>query len=120
MPQDPWAAFVAIIGAIIVVLNIIDRVFSLKDRAKAPADAQNMKIIELSQEVDSIKRTLEKHQEFFANDNNRINNMSDEMAKVNQLVIKSLNALTEHALNGDNMEELKSCSKEMTNYLINK
>lgn len=120
MPQDPWAAFVAVIGAIIVILNIIDRIISFKDRAKAPGAAQDAKIANMELQIAEINRTLNKHKEFFDNDNKRIDSIVSESRTVNKIMIKSLNALTEHALNGNNLEQLRSCSKEMDDYLINR
>ena len=120
MPHDPWTAFVAIIGAVIVIMNIIDRFLSFRDRAKMPEAEQNLQIKQMQNDIIEIKLALKKHDEYFGNDKSRLDTLERETKEVNTIVIKSLQALTEHALNGSNNDQLVACSKEMNEYLINR
>ena len=119
MPHDPWAAFIAIIGAVIVIMNIIDRFLSFRDRAKMPEAEQNLQIKQMQNDIIEIKLVLKKHDEHFGNDKSRLDTLERETKEFNTIVIKSLQGLTEHALNGNN-DQLVACSKEMNEYLINR
>lgn len=120
MPTDPWMWFVGITGLALTILNVADKLISFKKLAKAPEEQQNMKIKALETELADIKISMKKYDEYFNNDKIRIDNVEKETKKVNTIVIKSLQALTEHALNGNNTEQLYECSKEMNDYLINR
>lgn len=120
MPTDPWMWFVGITGIVLTILNVIDKLVSFKKMAKAPEEEQNLKIRGLEAEVADLKRQIKRHDEYFNNDKTRLDSMEKETKHVNTIVIKSLQALTEHALNGNNTEQLHECSKEMNEYLIAK
>ena len=113
MPQDGWVWFVAIIGALLTVLNITDKFISLKKVASEPQRG-------LEARVSEIEKRLHQHDEYFSNDKLRIDAIEKEFKMSNTIVIKSLQALTEHSLDGNNDDQLRECAKEMNNYLINR
>ena len=41
------------------------------------------------------------------------------MEEANKIIIKTLQALTAHAIDGNNTEKLVDANKELNNYLIN-
>lgn len=120
MPNDPWMWFVGITGVVLTLLNVGDKLISFKKMANAPEEEQNSKIEALENRVKEIEDALSRHDEFFSNDKDRIDAVEKEIKQVNTIVIKSLQALTEHALNGNNTDQLHECSKEMNDYLINR
>lgn len=120
MPTDPWMWFVGVMGVILTILNVIDKFISFKKMAVAPEEEQNLKIRGLENEMSDLKLKMKKYDEYFTNDKERIDAIEKETKQVNTIVIKSLQALTEHALNGNNTAQLHECSKEMNDYLINR
>lgn len=119
-PSDHWIWFIGIMGAVLTILNVIDKINTLRKQCKVPEEVQNEKIQILEKEVEGIKNILEKYHDYFTNDKERLDLMEKETKQVNTIMIKSLQALTEHALNGNNTEQLHECSKEMNEYLITK
>ena len=120
MPTDPWMWLVGVLGLALTILNVIDRVVSFKKMAKAPFEEQNIRINGLESKISDIELRLKRHDEFFTNDKTRLDSIEKEAKQVNTIMIKSLQALTEHALNGSNAEQLHECSKEMNEYLLNR
>lgn len=120
MPTDPWMWFVGVMGLTLTILNVVDRVIAFKKMAKAPEEEQNIKIQLLESQIVDMQLRFKKYDEYFSKDKERIDNIEKDSKHVNTIVIKSLQALTEHALNGNNTDQLHECSKEMNDYLINR
>ena len=55
----------------------------------------------------------------FAADSKRIDDLEESMKATNRIIIESLQALTAHAIDGNNTQELKDVKKSLNNYLIN-
>ena len=53
-------------------------------------------------------------------DAQRVNNLEEAMRKSNKVIIESLQALTAHAIDGNNIDELKSAKRALEQYLIEK
>lgn len=68
----------------------------------------------LEQRVEVMEKKLEQHSGFFANDKTRMDIM-DEGSRVTQ---KAILAILSHAIDGNNVDELKQAKKELQNYLI--
>jgi len=117
---DGWLIFVAIIGAILTVLNIVDKMITLKKKAKEPMVEVDNRIKEIDKRIDTLESLIKEHDKYFDNDKKRIDLLEHEAKVVTTIAIKSLQALTEHALDGNNIEQLKACAREMNDYLINK
>lgn len=120
MPTDPWMWVVGATGLVLTILNVIDKFISFKKMAAAPVEEQNLRIKQIENEIAAIKLKLEEHEECLSNDKNRIDAVEKETRQVNTIVIKSLQALIEHAINGNNSKQLHECSKEMNEYLLNR
>ena len=84
--------------------------------AKKPNEKQNEKLEEQAKEIAAIKKKLEEHDKFFANDKQIINAMQEE----NHLVMESLFALLQHGIDGNNIEPMRKAQKNIQDYLINK
>lgn len=121
MDIGQWASQAVVIAAgIFVFLQIIDKVLSFKDRSSRPEIEQNKRLFALEAQMNGVLQKMQKHDEYFDNDKRRIDDMEKEAKQVNTIVIKSLQALTDHALNGSNDDQLIACSKEMNEYLVNR
>lgn len=83
-----------------------------------------MKILELKRKPDRIQNEtlkehaerLEKHRLKFMNDQKRL----DDIEQSNHVVQKALLALLSHAINGNDIDDLKRAKKDLQNYLIGK
>ena len=110
---DEWLWFVAVVGVVLTVLNIIDKIISLKNSALEPQ-------VKLEERVSDLEKQVKKHDEYFDKDKKRLDDIEHEVKRVNTIVIKSLQALTEHALDGNNNDKLHECAKEMNDYLLDR
>lgn len=95
------------IGLALTTLNIIDRIFLIKDRASAPHKEHEQRLNCLEEEVRGIKAKL-------SNNNERIENLE----KGGRVLLKSMGALLNHGIDGNNIEEMRVCREEVNDYLI--
>lgn len=95
------------IGLVLTILNIIDRISLMKDRATAPHKEHEQRISYLENEVREIKSAL-------SDDNERIVNLE----KGGRVLLKSMGALLNHGIDGNNIEEMRVCREEVNDYLI--
>lgn len=106
-------AIITISGAAAVIIRVIMRV-------KMPDRKQNERLDKLESDVATIQERLERGDKHFDNDNARISSVEAEMRETNKVIIQSLQALTAHALDGNNTQELKTSNSELNKYLLNK
>lgn len=99
----------AICGAIITVLTVWNMVESRVKSIKEPTQT-------LSSRVAVIESKIEEYEQRFKRDKERI----EEIEKGNRITQRSLLALLNHDLIGDNVEEMTDVKKELENYLINR
>lgn len=104
-PENILAAFgaIACIGGGVVYLS------KFLHWLAHPNDVQNKKL----QEHEAL---LKKHTEFLDKDNKKI----VELEEQNHLETQALLVLIRHALYGNNIEEMKSCEKNIQDFLISK
>ena len=76
---------------------------------KQPENDQNERIDALEKEVGQIKKCLD-------NDNQRIRSMEHG----SRICLEALQALINHAIDGNNVDELRAKSKELNTYLYDK
>ena len=100
---------VLVLGVILTILNIWERVSLAKDKATSPHRQNEERIAKLEFEVADIQRMLR-------NDKERI----DELEQGTKIIIKSMSALLSHGIDGNNEEEMKSARKELNEFLIEK
>lgn len=98
-----------IITLILTVMSIINFALIFKDRAGKPHKANETRITVLEEEVRVIKQNLK-------SDDKRIEQLDTET----KILMRSINALLGHSLEGNNTEEMEEARREMNNYLIQK
>lgn len=108
-PSEVFAGVVALIGLLLTVLNIIDKMSTINQRAREPEREQNERLQKLEDEVKDIKDKLN-------NDNERLT----KHEKSEKVMMQALKALLSHSIDGNNTEEMKDAAKELDSYLINK
>lgn len=119
-PHDIFNMILAICGAIITISAAITIIVKAVDKAKAPDKLQDQRITDLEEIVKKINSRLDQGDRHFDMDTQRVNNLEEAMRKSNKVIIESLQALTAHAIDGNNIDELKSAKRALEQYLIEK
>lgn len=119
-PHDIFNMILAICGAIITISAAITVIVKAVDKAKAPDKIQDQRITDLEESVKNINSRLDQGDRHFDMDAQRVNNLEEAMRKSNKVIIESLQALTAHAIDGNNIDELKSAKRALEQYLIEK
>lgn len=91
-----WELILAIAGGIVVILNA------------------SKLIINCLNPIKTYKAKVEKHDQLLDNDNKRLTSLE----KSNNMLCKSMLAMLDHFITGNNIEKLKQTKKEMQEYLI--
>lgn len=119
-PADVWQLILVICGAIITVSGAISVIINLANKAKEPNKMQDQRIKALEEKVDEITGRLKEGDKHFDSDNERMDALERSMKETNQVIIESLQALTAHAIDGNNTQELREAKKRLDDYLIKK
>lgn len=107
--QEFWTILMGCCSALITISAAVAVIVSAVKKLKEPENVQNKKI-------DSIEARLKIHEEYFNNDNRRISAIEEG----NRVTQKALLALMSHAINGNDIDELKKAQASLKEYLINK
>lgn len=119
-PADLWQVIVAVCGGIIALSGAGAVIMGIVNRAKAPNVKQDERITLLEADVKKINERLDNDNNRFADDADRINELEQTYKITTQIIIESLQALTSHAIDGNNIEQLKASEKSLHKYLIDK
>lgn len=119
-PQDIVNVILAFCGAIITISAAFAVVWKVVDHFRAPDKQQDEKIEALEKDVKEIKDRLEEGDKRFQKDTERMNDIEEGFRNVTKIIIESLQALTAHAIDGNNTDELKDSKKRLDAYLMDK
>ena len=100
---------VLVIGVILTILNIIERVILFKDKAKQPHLQHEQRIVALESEVKHIEDKLNDDSERIA-----------ELEMGTRVLMKSIGALLSHGIDGNNTDEMRVAREELNDFLISK
>ena len=117
-PQDVVNTILAICGAIITISAAFTVIYKVVLKAKEPDKMQNKRISDLEDQVTKIEARLELGNKRFEHDTERVDVMELSMKDAIQVIIETLQALTVHAIDGNNTEDLKAARKQLTDYLL--
>lgn len=106
-PMEIWQGILLICGGIITIGGAITVVKSWLIKIKKPQT-------EVKEKINGIEETLEEHQQFFKNDKKEI----AEIKKGQQILYKSHLALISHALDGNDVKQLREVKDELHDFLI--
>ena len=104
-----WAVVAAIAAAVVLIVNAAEKIVSVVHAAKAPNAAQDDRLAALEDAVEQMQKYLE-------NDKSRI----DRLAEGDQVTKRSLLALLNHGIDGNNVAQMQAAKQELENYLINR
>ena len=119
-PAEVWQLILVICGAIITVSGAISVIINLANKAKKPNKMQDQRIKALEEKVDEITGRLKEGDKHFDSDSERMDALERSMKETNRVIIESLQALTAHAIDGNNSQELREAKKRLDDYLIKK
>lgn len=119
-PAELWSIVLAVCGAIITISGAIAVIVNFVQKAKEPNKRQDERIEALELNIKHINDRLERGDRHFISDAERMSNLEKEVKTTNKVIIESLQALTSHAIDGNNVEQLKNSKKALDDYLINK
>lgn len=115
MPPDMQAVaefatiFVKICGGFTAICIAGGWLIKIIAGLRKPETTQNDRLAKLEAKMETVERYL-------ANDNRRINSIE----RGNRVTQEALLALLSHAIDGNNIDDLKSARKSLQNYLMDK
>lgn len=119
-PHDVVNIILGVCGAIITISGAIAVIVKAIDKAKEPNKKQDERLAALEGDVKKINERLQNGDGRFQADAERIASLENDMKETNKVIIESLQALTAHAIDGNNTQELKDSKKRLDDYLINR
>lgn len=119
-PSELWSVVLAVCGAIITISGAIAVIVNFVHKAKEPNKIQNERIDKLEENVETINNRLDRGDRHFLSDAERMSALEREAKATNKVIIESLQALTSHAIDGNNVEQLKQSKKSLDDYLLDK
>jgi hypothetical protein len=115
-PAGLIAFITAIGGAAAAIGTVVALIYKLFKKLREPEDKQNAEIAELKKEIATLKKTTETFAQYFINDDNRFKALEDS----NKITQNALLALLKHAINGNDLQQLKEAETRLENYLVQK
>lgn len=116
-PHDIMMIIIAVCGAIVTISGAVAVILKLITKAHEPEKKQNERIEELEQEVHSIHERLKLGNVRFQSDMERMDKMEKSFKEINIVIIEGLQALTAHAIDGNNTEALAKSKTNLDTYL---
>lgn len=112
-----WRVILALSTGIISISGATAVIYKIVHKAKQPEVKQNERITALEKEIKSINERLEKGDQRFDLDQQRMNSLEKTMKETNKVIIESLQALTAHAIDNSKVELLEKADKSLNDYL---
>lgn len=119
-PNDLWQVILAISAGITVLAGAGGVIAGIIHKAKEPNAKQNERLAALEDSVEKIKERLEDGNRRFQSDAEKMDALEVTMRDANKVILESLQALTAHAIDGNNTDKLKDAEKALHDYLLNK
>ena len=118
--HDLWTMFLTLCAAICTSSAAVVIVVKVIEHFKQPNKDQDRRIEELEESIRQINERLEQINEQFKKDAERMDKSELAFKNASIVMIESLQALTAHAIDGNNTEELRASKKKLDSYLLNK
>ena len=115
-----WQVMLALCAAVVTISAAVTVIIKVVQKIRQPERKQNARIEALELKIRDIDMRLEKGDKHFDRDCERMDSLERTMKETNKVIIESLQALTAHAIDGNNTAGLKSAEKLLNDYLINK
>jgi hypothetical protein len=106
-PEELITSVITICGLITAVAAVITLMINLTKKAKLPNIRQDERISKCEERLDDVEALME-------NDSKRF----DRIEESNRIIQKSILALLEHGIDGNNVEAMKKAKDSLNEYLI--
>lgn len=113
-PQDAANVVVWVCGAICAVAAAAGVIAKVIERLKKPNQSQDERLDAHERRLSAIDRKFDDYDRFFGNDKKRI----DIIEEGNRVTQQALLALLSHAINGNDMDALKTAETALRDYLV--
>ena len=118
------AMIAALSGAVTIIVKIVQKVKSPGRKLSAEVEEikkqMDQKTDGFSQRIKKIEERLDEGTEQFKKEEQRATDIEEEVRDTTKMIVKSLQALMAHEIDGNNIEELKQAKKDIDNYLLEK
>lgn len=104
-----WEITLVIMGAIITIFTIWEKVESRANKFREPTNA-------IETRVSLIEQKMNDYEIRFKRDKERL----DDIEEINKLTLRATLALLNHSLTGNNEDEMNGVKKDLEKFLINK
>ena len=108
----------AICALILSISAVVALIFKIFEHFKAPDKHQNERITSLEEEVKRINDQLELDDKRFAADTDRLQDLEREMNNTNKIMLESLQALIDHSIDGNNVDQMKTMKMKLGEFLL--
>lgn len=126
-----WSVALALVGLVLTLLNIADKVSQIKAKAKEPNEKQDERIAALEKTVEDQKRENVELKRFiddkfilydghFKRDKERLDEFERSGKQANTIIIRALQSIIDHDINGNDIEPLKKSKAELDDFLLNR
>lgn len=110
---------VSTVAALIVSINAAVLVFvNIHKKTHHPEEVQNEKISSLEDRMDRLERKHDALESTVYSSIKKFEAISEESLVRQRLMIKSLQALSEHAIDGNNIAQLQKSVEALNEYLL--
>lgn len=117
-PKDLWQVVVAVGAGIVTLAGAGGVITNAIRRAKSPNKVQNERLDKLEVAVEKINERLDEGNKRFDKDASKLAELEKSMKDSNKIIIRSLQALTAHAIDGNNFEQLRNAEQTLNDYLV--
>ena len=119
-PQDIINVVLALCGAIITISGAGTIIIRAISKAREPNKMQDERLDKLETDLKDLKERLKDDAHNLYLEEKRVEEIEQSQKETNRIIIKSLQALTKHALDGNNTEALREAERSLDGYLIDK
>ena len=119
-PQEVINTILALCGAIITISAALTVIIKAIDKARQPNKRQDERIAALEENMQKIEDRLKLGNVRFQSDSDRMTQIETDVKEANKVIIEGLQALTAHAIDGNNTDNLYEAKRRLDDYLIGK
>lgn len=119
-PQEIINTILALCGAIITISAAMTVIVKAVEKLRQPNKKQDERLDKVEQDIKSIRERLRDGDHQFFLDTERMGKIETSQKEINIIIIESLQALTKHAIDGNDVESLRESKKRLDDFLTEK
>lgn len=119
-PQEIINTILALCGAIITISAAMTVIIKAVEKLRQPNKKQDERLDKVEQDIKGIRERLRDGDHQFFLDTERMGKIETSQKEINIIIIESLQALTKHAIDGNDVESLRESKKRLDDFLTEK